>query len=678
MVGIYPDDDRSSVRIKTAWTPGPNPPKMEPHPARVSNSQLQKLANNDDRTSVSIKTAWNPGPNPPKMHPHPAGEGRANAAYTDSIWRQAWRLFCVCCGAQESHTTEERQVYGNFSTPPLRIHRENISTVGIPRYGSHSKDMIPPKRSRQKFPKLNPARLARHGLGVKMQNGRDDNEDNFIDIGKFGAEQKSVKNSAVRTMPRPKPHQKMSIDIAASNDDFFDPGQMRPAEGKKDQKLIRFRQEESDDEQFCDVNILLGQKNVDHDSLKLKAHFSDNEAGFIRTPPRPKPRQRTSIDYNVDSDDFFDPGNLHPADGSKKKRLIRFGQKDQLKLKAHFSDNDGDFFDPALGGRTNNKQRMIRIQQARNGSDDGEFCDSDLLLGRNNVDLRQTLEVTSDVNMAPNAKIGSRPRVNVTTRYSHDDDDFFNPDMGSRAGTEKKTDRFTHANVDSDGDQFCDVDILQADSRGKTKSLEVKPAALSTEKMGLRLQQQTPNRIPPPTGMPTGRHTSQLAFDQISPTTLSPHRMTPNEPRHLGVKLSHHAPAMVPQPHGMGPMSRGSLHMRMQQITPAEVPPPQSRVLNQNAQLNMSLHQQSLPTIPGPSNQSVGGAQHMQLNMRQVTPIPVPRPRGETLPPAARMNMTLEQRRLASIPQPMETRLATSENLNLHLSHLQLILVLRR
>ena len=113
MVGISPDDDRSSVRIKTAWTPGPNPPKME-HPARVSNSQLQKLANNDDRTSVSIKTAWNPGPNPPKMHPHPAGEGRANVAYTDSIWRQAWRLFCVCCGAQESHTTEERQVYGNF------------------------------------------------------------------------------------------------------------------------------------------------------------------------------------------------------------------------------------------------------------------------------------------------------------------------------------------------------------------------------------------------------------------------------------------------------------------------------------------------------------------------------------------------------------------------------------
>ena len=96
------------------------------------------------------------------------------------------------------------------------------------------------------------------------------------------------------------------------------------------------RQEESDDEQFCDVNILLGQKNVDHGSLKLKAHFSDNEAGFIRTPPRPKPRQRTSIDYNVDSDDFFDPGNLHLADGSKEKRLIRFGQKDQLKLKAHF------------------------------------------------------------------------------------------------------------------------------------------------------------------------------------------------------------------------------------------------------------------------------------------------------------------------------------------------------
>ena len=74
---------------------------------------------------------------------------------------------------------------------------------------------------------------------------------------------------------------------------------------------------------------------------------------------------------------------------------------------------------------------MIRIRQARNGSDDGEFCNSDLLLGRSNVDHHQTLEVTSNVNMAPNAKIGSRPRVNVTTRYSHDDDDFFNPDMGS-------------------------------------------------------------------------------------------------------------------------------------------------------------------------------------------------------------------------------------------------------
>ena len=582
-------------------------------------------------------------------------------------------FFCVCCGAQESHAAEERQVYGNFSTPPLRSHRENVSTVGVPRYGSQSKDVIPPKRSRQNFPKLkpHPARPARHGLGVRIQNRPNDNEDDFIDIGKFGAEQKSATNSAVRTMPRSKPHQKMSLHIAASDDDFFDPGQIRPAEGKREQKLIRFQQKDSDDEEFCDVSALLVQKNVDHDSLKIKAHFSDNEAGFVRTPPRPKPRQRTSIDYNVDSDDFFDPGDLHPADGSKEKRLIRFGQKDQLKLKMHFSDDDGNFFDPGLGGRTNNEQKMIRIRQARNDSDEGELCDSDLLLGRKNVDHRQTLQVTSSVNMAPNAKIGSRPRVDVRTRYSHDDDDFFNPDMGSRTKTEKKTVRFRQAGVDSDGDQFCDVDILQADSQGKTKSLELRPAALSTEQMGLRLQQQNPNRIPPPMSMPTGRHTSQLAFDQISPATLSPHSMTPNGPAHLGVKLGHQAPTMVPQPHGMGPMSGDSLHMRMQQIAPATVPPPRSRVPNQNAQLNMSLHQQSLPTIPGPLNQSVGGAQHMQLNMRQVTPVPVPRPRVETVPPAARMNMTLEQRRLASIPEPTEKHPATSANLNLHLNHLQ-------
>ena len=85
-VGLSPDEDRSSVRIKTAWTPGANPPRMEPHPTKASYSLLQKLANSDGRSSVSVKTAWNPGPNPPKMHPHPAGEGRANLAYTDSVW----------------------------------------------------------------------------------------------------------------------------------------------------------------------------------------------------------------------------------------------------------------------------------------------------------------------------------------------------------------------------------------------------------------------------------------------------------------------------------------------------------------------------------------------------------------------------------------------------------------